>query len=114
MSGEICTRFTEPAEFVRELARDHGEGLVERGIARVSKVARPGHDGITTNVSVEASAIVAGRLVRLLVWCGELWGQRGGDEQVQDKASETVRTLENSLLEAGLEVRAGLFEQYPS
>ena len=109
MSKHPDVMFTEPGEFVAELARDHADGLVERGIVRVTKVGRPAMNGTITRVSVEASAIVDHRCVRLRCLCGDLWGM-DGDEQVQLRASELVHELESQLLDAGLELRAGLYD----
>jgi hypothetical protein len=109
MSKQPGIIFTEPNEFVAELARDHARGLVERGIVRVTKVGRPAMSGTITRVTVEAAAIVDSRCVRLRCVCGELWGL-GGDEQVQQRATELVRQLEGELLDAGLEPRAGLYD----
>jgi hypothetical protein len=41
--------------------------------------------------------------------CGDLLGL-GDDEQVQQRAPELVRELENELVDAGLEPRAGLYD----
>jgi hypothetical protein len=101
--------FTEPGEFVAELARDHSRGLVERGIVRVTKVGRPAMNGTITRVTVEAAAIVDSRCVRLRCPCGDLWGI-DGEDQVQRRASELVRELESQLLDSGLELRAGLYD----
>jgi hypothetical protein len=109
MSKHPDVMFTEPGEFVAELARDHADGLVERGIVRVTKVGRPAMNGTITRVSVEASAIVDHRCVRLRCLREDLWGM-DGDEQVQRRATELVRELESQLLDAGLELRAGLYD----
>jgi hypothetical protein len=109
MSKQPGVMFTEPNEFVAELARDHARGLVERGIVRVTKVGRSAMNGTITRVTVEAAAIVGSRCVRLRCQCGDLWGM-DGDQQVQERASELVRELESQLLDAGLELRAGLYD----
>ncbi len=110
MSKQPGVMFTEPNEFVGELARDHARGLVERGIVRVTKVGRPAMNGTITRITVEAAAIVDSRCVRLRCQCGELWGM-DADERVQRRASELVRQLESELLDGGLEVRAGVFDE---
>jgi hypothetical protein len=107
MSKHPDVVFTEPGEFVAEMARDQSRGLVDRGLVRVTKVGRPAMNGTLTRVSVEAAAIVDSRCVRLRIVCGDLWGM-DGDEQVQQRASELVRELESQLLDAGLELRAGI------
>jgi hypothetical protein len=109
MSKQPGVMFTEPNEFVAEISRDHARGLVERGIVRVTKVGRPAMNGTITRVTVEAAAIVDSRCVRLRCVCGDLWGL-DGDEQVQSRASELVRELEGQLLDAGLEPRAGVYD----
>jgi hypothetical protein len=101
--------FTEPNEFVAELLRDQQRGLVDRGIVRVTKVGRPAMNGVVTRVTVDA-AIVDGRVVRLRTPVGDLW-RLDGDEQVQTRASELVRELESELLDGGLEVRAGVYDE---
>jgi hypothetical protein len=108
MSKQPGVVFTEPNEFVAEISRDHSRGPVERGIVRITKVGRPAMNGTITRVTVEAAAIVDSRCVRLRCVCGDLWGL-DGDEQVQSRASELVRELEGQLLDAGLELRAGLY-----
>jgi hypothetical protein len=102
--------FTEPNEFIAEIVRDQQRGLVERGIVRVTKVGRPVMNGTITRVTVEAAAIVDSRCVRLRHPCGDLWGM-DADEQVQRRASELVRQLESDLLDGGLEIRAGIYEE---
>jgi hypothetical protein len=109
MSKQPGVMFTEPNEFVAEISRDHARGLVERGIVRVTKVGRPVMSGTVTRVTVEAAAIVDSHCVRLRCECGDLWGL-GDDEQVQQRATELVRELENELVDAGLEPRAGLYD----
>ncbi len=109
MSKQPGVVFTEPNEFVAEISRDHARGLVERGIVRVTKVGRPAMNGTITRVTVEVAAIVDSRCVRLRCPCGDLWGM-DGDDQVRRRASELLRELESQLLDGGLELRAGLYD----
>jgi hypothetical protein len=102
--------FTEPNEFVAEIVRDHQRGLVERGIVRITKVGRPAMSGTITRVPVEAAAVVESWCVRPRHPCGDLWGM-DSDDQVQRRASELVRQLESDLLDGGLEIRAGVYEE---
>lgn len=108
MSKHPDVVFTEPGEFVSDIAHDHARGLVERGIVRVTKAGRPAMNGTITQVTVEAAAIVDGRCVRLRCLCGDLWGMNA-DDQVQQRATDLVHELESQLLHAGLELRAGLY-----
>ena len=110
MSKHPSVLFSEPSEFVAEIVRDHQRGLVERGIVRVTKVGQPAMNGTITRVTVEAAAVVDSRCVRLRHPCGDLWGT-DADDQVQRRACELVRQLESDLLDGGLEVRAGVYEE---
>ena len=103
----IRARFTEPNEWATEISCDRD--LVERQIARVTKTARPVLDGAATRAHVVASAIVEGRIILLEACVGDLWGM-ADDEQVHKRATRIVRELQEELLDAGLEVRAGIWE----
>jgi hypothetical protein len=104
--------FTEPNEFIAEIVSDRARGLLERGIVRVTNVGRPAMNGVITRMTVEAAAVDDGRVVRLGTPVAELWRLDGdGDEQVQARASELVRELENELLDGGLELRAGAYDE---
>lgn len=103
----LQARFTEPDEFVEDLA--HDIALVERGIVRLSKVGRPVMNGTITRVGVHAGAIVADRPVLLEVTIGDLWGMNA-DADVQTAATDLVRDLGARLVALGLEVRAGMIE----
>lgn len=100
----LVARFTDPREFVEDLARD--VELVERKIVRVSKFARPAMQGTVTRVSVHAGAIVADRPVLLETLIGNLWGT-GDDAKVQAAAMAAVNELEHALQAIGLQVRRG-------
>ena len=104
----ICARFSEPSEWAGEIIRDRD--LVERQIARVTKIARPVLDGAATRAHVVASAIVEGRIILLETCVGDLWGI-ADDEEVQERASRIVSHLEHELDAAGLEVRGGVWER---
>lgn len=110
----VVARFTEVDEYIGELRGEHARSAhaIDRGIVRVSKLARAGGPGgMLTNVTVHAGAFVRGRLVVLERFVGQLWGSGApGDDEVQDRASEVVAELTAGLRDVGLEVRAGLFE----
>ena len=109
MSKQPGVMFTEPNEFVGELARDHARGLVERGIVRVTKVGRPAMNATITRVAVEAAAIVDSRCVRLRHPCGELWGRTPTSGCSGARASWSASL--KRLLDGGPEVRAGVFDE---
>jgi hypothetical protein len=104
----ITAHFTDPDEYLEEVLRDLG--LIERKIVRVTKVATPGGpNGVLTNVRVESGYISEGRVTRLVVFCGQLWGHTSDDE-VQERATQVVDKLEAKLGEWGVDVRAGVWE----
>ena len=104
-------KFTDAAEFTAELGKDWG--LVERAIVRLTTVTRPAREvdiPELRHVSVVATALVDGRIVRLDRYCGQLWGVPEGDKQVLELAGQVQRLIEEFCVEAGLEVRAGVYE----
>ena len=103
----ITAHFTEPGEYLAELARDRA--LIERHLVRLTQTGRPDGTATITHVSVESSAIIDGRVCRLVSYCGALWGIRDTDEQVHRHATQQAHELEQQLLELGLEVRPGVW-----
>ena len=51
----ITAHFTEPGEYLAELARDRA--LIERNLVRLTQTGRPDGTATITHVSVESSAI---------------------------------------------------------
>lgn len=103
--------YTSPKEFVADLERDKAEGLIERNLVRLTKVGRPRMGGTITSVTVQAAAIVDRRVLRITIYCGDLWGNQAEDDKVQAKAREAEVSLRDELEAAGLEIRNGLFEE---
>ena len=104
-------KFTDAAEFVAELTLDGN--LVERGIVRLTVVTRPAREVVLPemrHLSVVATALVGGHIVRMDRYCGKLWGVPDADTKVAALAREVQELIEGFCEEAGLEVRAGLFE----
>ena len=104
----ITAHFTAPEEWAAEVIRDKDQ--IARRIVRLTEIARPVHAGAVTRVDVVGSAIVEGRVSRLVAYCGELWGVRVRDEEVQQRATKLITQLERRLQAAGSEIRAGLWE----
>jgi hypothetical protein len=98
--------FSSAEEYLLELRLD--KELVERGIVRITKVGRPDATGARTFVTVEASAIIEGRVVRFARFIGSLWGVESQDEPVQRRVTELVERLEAGIGEiGGLTTRSG-------
>ncbi len=111
MSKHPDVMFTEPGEFVAELARDHADGLVERG-DRPCHQGRPAGDERDDHArrASRRSAIVDHRCVSAAVACAATCGAWMATSRSSGAASELVRELESQLLDAGLELRAGLHD----
>jgi hypothetical protein len=107
----LSTGFTEVDEFIADLRADRE--LVERGIVRLTKLARPAMHGAITRVSVHAGAIVDGRPVVLERYVGELWGHPR-DADVQVAATGLLDEIDAAIRELGLEPRAGHLEEIAS
>lgn len=107
----LSTRFTDVDEFVADLRVDRQ--LVERGIVRLTKIARPAMNGAITRVWVHAGAIVDGRAVVLERYIGDLW-RAEADANVQAAATAIVDELEVAILELDLEPRAGHLQEISS
>lgn len=105
----IVARYTEPDEFMHDLACDVDD--VERRVVRLTKMARSaGPGGSLTRVTVCAGAVVGGRLVKLESYIGDLWGS-AADDKVQAQATQLVKDLEERIADLGLQLRAGFFEE---
>lgn len=104
----ITAHFSDPVEFIDELERD--VDLIERRIVRLTQVTWPDASGALTHARVEAAAIVEGRVVRLVVYCGTLWGVASSDEPVRKRASELIDSITASLYSLELEPRAGRWD----
>jgi hypothetical protein len=103
----IEAQFTDPDEWTAEVARDKLH--VERGIIRATKQSRPIYNGSLTRVSVVATVLVEGRLVRLEAIVGDLWGNEIPDRQVVERADAILEKIADILEPLGLEIRAGVW-----
>src|SRR3954453_1716435 len=104
----LSTRLTEVDEFVAELSADRE--LVERGIVRVTTLARPIMDGALTRIWVHAGAIIDGRPVVLERHVGELWGG-DHDAAVHARAAAIAAALDTAIRKLGLQPRAGQLQE---
>jgi hypothetical protein len=103
--------FNSVAEFVEELRKDSGR--VERGIVRLTNLYTPARESPSIRyLSVVATCLVDGHIIRLDRFCGTIWGLDGDrDREVYEKAGQYQREIEAACGELGLEVRSGVFEK---
>mgnify|MGYP001592156555 CR=1 FL=1 len=100
-------RFNLVEEFLEELEKD--KEIVERKIVRITSLFTQTKDFPIKHLSVVASYKVAGELVRLKVFCGQIW-ESEHDKEVIDKARQIRNRIEKTCQEFTLEVRAGIYE----
>jgi hypothetical protein len=99
-------RFNDVDEFLENLDKDRQH--VERRVVRVTNLYRASK--LTPSIqhlSVVATARVAGEIVRLEVYCGDLW-HLGRDDAIIAKATTIQRTLADECARLDLDVRAGV------
>jgi hypothetical protein len=104
----MIVKFNDPKEFLEELAKD--AQLIKRSIVRVTQQTTQSNQvPVIAHLSVVATAEVAGDIVRLDRYCGQLWNM-GKDEKVLGLAKELVDRLIKGCEALSLEVRAGVIE----
>jgi hypothetical protein len=99
-------QFNDVHEFLENLDKDRD--LVERRIVRVTNLYR--QSKLTASIqhlSVLATARISGEIVRLEVYCGDLWNL-GSDQATLEKASGVQRTVTDECARLNLDVRVGL------
>lgn len=103
-------QFNDIDEFIENLAKDRE--FVDRRIVRVTNLYR--QSTLTPSIrhlTAIATTRISGELVRLEVYCGDLWGL-GKDQPILDKAEALQRILINRCAELGIEVRSGLLTDH--
>ena len=100
-------RFTEPSEFLAELARD--DDKVDRRIVRISYLFAPTNHGTQHVTVLAAYEVVDGGMVVLRRWTGEYWGA-GFPREALDAADAVRAEVAAAVEDLGLEVRNGVFE----
>jgi hypothetical protein len=104
-------RFTDVNEFLENLDKDRQH--VERRIVRVTNLYQPSRlTPSTQHLSVVATARIAGEIVRLEVYCGDLW-HLGRDDAVIAKATAVQQTLVDACARLDLDVRPGVITEGP-
>lgn len=99
-------QFNDVHEFLNNLDKDRH--LIERRIVRITNLFRQSRlTASIQHLSLVATAQVSGEIVRLEVYCGDLWNL-GSDQPVVDKTKEIHQTLTDECARLNLDVRAGL------
>ena len=101
-------KFNSPSEFIEELQKD--KELVERGIVRLTNLARDTQALPIRHLSVVATYKVKGEIVRLEKFCGQLWGHEPEDSQAYGRAQGAHDTIKSACRAFGLEIRSGVYE----
>jgi hypothetical protein len=114
----MLVRFSDPDEFVAELARD--PHAVARKLVRVTSSRYPVMNAAVTRLTVVAGAKVLSQtvgadgeghdLVELTAFVGDLWGQEANDNPVLEKAQALMEDLEAKLTVHGFTTAAGRYE----
>ena len=98
-------KFNDPEDFLAELTKDKEK--VDRGIVRLVYSFNPSTHGITTHLSVVATALVGTQLYRLEAYCGDLWHIEKMDQVTYDQGKQIKGMIEKRCATLGLEVRGG-------
>lgn len=105
-------------EFIEELKKEAGVGSIESSkiegnVVRLSNLYT--NSRISPNikhVSLMATFVSNGHIVRLDRYCGDHWGiNAASDQETIDKTKKYGDKIEAVCKELGLDVRAGLFEE---
>jgi dsDNA-specific endonuclease/ATPase MutS2 len=100
-------RFNDIEEFFEELKKDRD--LIERGIVRVTSILRPSQSVPSIfHIVVAATARVAGEIVRLDIYCGDVFQGFDRDSEVLKAANEKIGMIKERCTSLELDVRAGV------
>ena len=105
------TKFNVVEEFCAEIENDAPE--IDRGIVRITDMSR----GSTVSPNIRhifamATYSVAGQVVRLECYCGDVWGiNQETDKKVYEKAEKIRQTVAMTCENLGLQRRAGILEE---
>lgn len=105
-------QFNDINEFLDELEKDRDH--IQRGIVRITNQYRTSRlTASIQHLTVVATTRISGELVKLNVYCGDLWGL-GKDQPILEKAQDLQRTLVEKCTALSLEVRSGLLTSHDS
>ena len=103
-------QFNTVREFLAELTVDLAQ--VDRKLVRVTNLYRQSTQmPIIQYVSVVATARVATDIIRLDIYCGEVWNvDTQHNERVLKKVEALQQSIRESCMQLGIDVRAGLWK----
>ena len=103
-------QFNTVREFLAELTADLAQ--VDRKLVRVTNLYRQSTQmPIIQYVSVVATARVATDIIRLDMYCGEVWNvDTQHNERVLKKVEALQQSIRESCMQLGIDVRAGLWK----
>jgi hypothetical protein len=103
-------QFNTVHEFLAELTADLAQ--VDRKLVRVTNLYRQSTQmPIIQYVSVVATARVATDIIRLDMYCGEVWNvDTQHNERVLKKVEVLQQSIRESCMQLGIDVRAGLWK----
>ena len=103
-------QFNTVQEFFAELTADLTQ--VDRTLVRVTNLYRQSTQmPMIQYVSVVATARVATDIIRLDIYCGEVWNvDTQHNERVLKKAEALQQSIRESCVQLGIDVRAGLWK----
>jgi hypothetical protein len=102
-------KFNDVSEFVEEITRD--AGAVERKVIRITFRHRMVDPVPMREMSVVATAVVAGHVVELVDRCGTFFSETDEAERSKTAAKNKYDLIRAAAEKLGLEVRAGVFEE---
>ncbi len=105
-------KFSNPVDFIEELEKDKDK--IDRGIVRVNyEQAGTKMSPNIWNVFLRAECIIAGHIVELRSFCGDLWGiGSDSDDQTKRTFDNKRKKLEEELARLGItDIRGGTLEE---
>lgn len=104
----ITVKFNEPDEFIDEIRRE--KDSLEGRILRITNQYRQSKSLPLHYVSVIATALARGQIIRMEKYVGETAGMGEEDKKTVNRAGSVQDDLKTAAAEMGLEVRAGIYQ----
>ncbi len=111
----IQCRFNSVSEFMEEIQREAAAGELKPDFVRVTQLRVSSGASPICVMSVVATALARGYIIRLDRYIGELWGDGfPQDAETRGKAEALVKKMEELCAAGCIGVRSGIFEHCPS
>lgn len=102
----MTVKFHSTEEYNEEMVKNAPE--IHRNIVRVTKRAR--FSGTLQRLYITATHRVGDEIIRLDRYVGELQQEKKADDALYRKADAIMNALEKTAKQAGLETRAGMYD----